>query len=395
MTDDGRTTRTPDDPAWFRHVLGQFPTGVCVVTAAGEGGQPIAMVVGSFTSVSLDPPLVAFLPAKSSSTWRKLSGSRHYCVNVLSSDQEDLCRKIANKAPNPFAALEISIGENGAPRLPDTLAAIECDLESIVDAGDHEIVLCRVSALQLGPGAAPLIFFRGGYGRFAAKSIVAADPIGAIGSQIRIAQRLRPVLERGAVELGVSCLLTTRMDTEVVVLAEAEAEHSAGQPAVLTGQRLPYMPPTGSVFAAWADQAEQAAWLARMPDRERRMEMAGNLERVRMLGASLGLTSAPQRAFISDLKAASAHRAGPQRFEGRVAQLVYDPDERLEDFWQQVRQISVPVPPPGSLMPIALTIYGWAPPAGPSDILQLVEAARGLARQLGHRLEDRDQPEEK
>lgn len=391
MADDARTTGAPNDPAWFRHVLGQFPTGVCAVTAAGEG-EPIAMVVGSFTSVSLDPPLVAFLPAKTSSTWRRLRGSRHYCVNVLSSDQEELCRRIANKAPDPFAGLEISIGENGAPRLPGTLAAIECDLERIVDAGDHEIVLCRVSALQLGPGGAPLIFFRGGYGRFAAKSIVAADPIGAIGSQVRIAQHLRPVLEHGAVELGMSCLLTTRMDTEVVVLAEAEAEHSGGQPAVLIGQRLPYMPPTGSVFAAWADKAEQAAWLARMPDPERRPEMAGNLERVRALGASLGLISAPQRAFISDLRAASTQRSGPQRFESRVAQLVYDPDDRLENFWQLVRQISVPVPPLGGAMPIALTVYGWAPPAGASDILRLVEAARGLARQLAHRLEDQTPP---
>lgn len=387
MADDGMTSGAPDDPAWFRQVLGQFPTGVCAVTAAGEDGAPIAMVVGSFTSVSLDPPLVAFLPAKSSSTWQRLRGCRHYCVNVLSADQEALCRRIATKAPEPFAALDMSAGRNGAPRLPDTLAAIECEFERVVDAGDHDIVICRVTTLELGPGGAPLIFFRGGYGRFATKSIVAADPVGAIGSQIRIAQRLRPVLESGAVELEVSCLLTTRMDNEIVVLAEAEAGHSAGQSAALTGQRLPYMPPTGSVFAAWADDGERAEWLARMPDPERRLEMAGNLERVRALGASLGLASAPQRAFISDLaEAASSPQAGPLRFEGRVAQLVYDPDEELESFWQQIRQISVPVAPQDWPTPLALTIHGWAPPAGPAGIRRLIEAARGLAARLGERL---------
>lgn len=267
MPENSNSGGAPNDPAWFRRVLGQFPTGVCAVTAAGQDEAPIAMVVGSFTSVSLNPPLVAFLPAKSSSTWEKLRGCRRYCVNVLSSDQEALCRKIATKAPDPFAGIGISTGKNGAPRLPGTLAAIECDLESIVDAGDHDIVICRVSSLELGPGGAPLIFFRGGYGRFTTKSIVAADPVGAIGAQVRIAQRLRPILERGAVELDVSCLLTTRVDTEVVVLAEAEAEHAEGG---------------GAGGVCWPAASLHAA------DRQRVRRMGGRRRAGRMAGPHAG-----------------------------------------------------------------------------------------------------------
>ncbi|MFM6931786.1 MAG: flavin reductase family protein, partial [Novosphingobium sp.] len=78
---------TAIDPAVFRRVLGNYPTGVTVVTAMGEDGQPIGMVVGTFTSVSLDPPLVGFLPDKRSSSWPQIEKAGHFCVNVLARDQ--------------------------------------------------------------------------------------------------------------------------------------------------------------------------------------------------------------------------------------------------------------------------------------------------------------------
>ena len=78
----------PDDPAWFRHVLGHYPTGVTVATAMTSGNAPVGMVIGSFTSVSLDPPLVAFLPGRSSTTWPQIMASGAFCVNVLSAGQQ-------------------------------------------------------------------------------------------------------------------------------------------------------------------------------------------------------------------------------------------------------------------------------------------------------------------
>ncbi len=379
----GETKALAIEPAWYRRVLGQYPTGVCVVTAAGPAGSPIAMVVGSFTSVSLDPPLVAFLPARSSATWKELSACRRLCINVLSSSQEKLCRQIAGKDPQWLAGQILADGANGAPRLAGSLAAIECDIEQIVAAGDHDIVLCRVTALELGAGETALIFFRGGYGRFATRSIVAADPVGVMGAQIALAQRMRPLLERGASDIGASCLLTSRIDTEIVVLAEAEAAHAKGRAAALVGQRLPYMPPTGNVFAAWADERELAEWLARMPDDARRPETLRKLLRVRERGASLGLASGQQRAFLGELaSAAAAPPAGPERFEKRVAELNYDPDRDLEEYWRDVRQISVPVGPTDARMPVALTIHSWPTTNGPDHVERLIRSARNLAAEL-------------
>src|SRR5690606_35614893 len=84
------------DPSQFRRVLGQYPTGVCVITALQPDGQPTGMVIGSFTSVSLDPPLVAFYPDQKAGAWARLQDSARFCVNILSADQEGICRKLAS-----------------------------------------------------------------------------------------------------------------------------------------------------------------------------------------------------------------------------------------------------------------------------------------------------------
>src|SRR5438046_9661034 len=90
------------DPLRYRQVLGQYPTGVCAITARRNGRDPVAMVVGSFVSVSLEPPLIAFFPDRASSSWAKLRDCEDFCVNVLSSEQEGLCRKLASKLPAKF-----------------------------------------------------------------------------------------------------------------------------------------------------------------------------------------------------------------------------------------------------------------------------------------------------
>lgn len=158
------------DPATYRKVLGQYPTGVCVVTAVGADGVPVAMVVGSFSSVSMDPPLVGFYPDKGSSSWAKLRECRHFCVNILSSQQEDVCRKLASKDPDKFVGTAHSLSGNGVPLLHDVVARIECETYSITDAGDHDLMLARVLGLEIVSEALPLLFFQGGYGAFAPAS---------------------------------------------------------------------------------------------------------------------------------------------------------------------------------------------------------------------------------
>jgi 3-hydroxy-9,10-secoandrosta-1,3,5(10)-triene-9,17-dione monooxygenase reductase component len=153
------------DSARFRQVLGHFPTGVTVVTAASPQG-PAGLAVGSFFSVSLEPPLVAFCAAKTSSSYPKIEAEGQFAVNILADDQEDVCRVFASKAEDKFAGIGYRPApRTGAPLLADVLAWIECGIDAVHEAGDHWIVVGRVLDLDVVHEGGPLIFFRGGYGR--------------------------------------------------------------------------------------------------------------------------------------------------------------------------------------------------------------------------------------
>jgi 3-hydroxy-9,10-secoandrosta-1,3,5(10)-triene-9,17-dione monooxygenase reductase component len=146
----------------FRNVLGHFPTGVTVVTGrAGE--RPVGMAIGSFFSLSLDPSLVGFCAAKTSSSWSEIKRSGRFCANVLAHDQQELCRIFAVSGGDKFREVGWEPGASGAPRLDGVLAWVECTIEAVHDGGDHEICIGRVDALGIERNCAPLIFFRGGH----------------------------------------------------------------------------------------------------------------------------------------------------------------------------------------------------------------------------------------
>jgi flavin reductase (DIM6/NTAB) family NADH-FMN oxidoreductase RutF len=155
----------PFDAAKFRQVLGHFPTGVTVVTAAPDTG-PVGMAVGSFCSVSLDPPLVGFFPARTSSSFPGIEAAGSFCVNILAADQEDVCRRFASKDDDKFVGLGWKPASSGSPLLDGVLAWIDCDIDSVTAAGDHVCVLGAVRYLEVVHDGSPLVFFRGGYGRF-------------------------------------------------------------------------------------------------------------------------------------------------------------------------------------------------------------------------------------
>ncbi len=151
------------DSREFRRILGHYPTGVCVVTAL-SGAVPVGMVVGSFTSVSLDPALVAFLPDRKSNTWPKIHAAGHFCVNVLAESQLDVCEALASKADNKFDAIPYRLSGSGLPLIKDVVAWIDCQLYAVHEAGDHYIAIGRVLAFDVERPDPPLIFLRGGYG---------------------------------------------------------------------------------------------------------------------------------------------------------------------------------------------------------------------------------------
>ena len=150
------------DSARFRQVLGHFPTGVCIVSAVHDD-QPVGMAIGSFFSVSLDPPLVGFCAGKSSSTWAKLRDVGQFCVSILGDDQEEISRRFASKEADKFAGLAWDSSPLGSPRLGGALGWIDCRTEALHDGGDHDIVIGAVHDLAVSAEGHPLIFFRGGY----------------------------------------------------------------------------------------------------------------------------------------------------------------------------------------------------------------------------------------
>ncbi|MFF5499858.1 flavin reductase family protein [Streptomyces aquilus] len=146
-----------------RDVLGHFATGVCVVTAAGPEG-PVGFTCQSFVSLSLDPPLISFAPARTARTWPLIRASAAaFCVNVLAEGQEHVGSAFARSGGDRFEGVRWSPGPGGAPLLAGACAWITCELVQEYDGGDHTIVIGRVTALDVEPSRAPLIFHRGRY----------------------------------------------------------------------------------------------------------------------------------------------------------------------------------------------------------------------------------------
>ncbi|MEJ7832693.1 MAG: flavin reductase family protein [Nocardioides sp.] len=166
------TTVPADDPEAvaaarrFRDVLGSFASGVTVVTSM-SAGAPVGMTCQSFSSVSLDPPLVLFVPAKTSRAWPLMQRSGKFCVNFLSADQAEVSNTMASRGSDKFAGVGWSASEaTGSPLLDGALGYVDCSIHAVHEAGDHYVVIGRVLDLALdraGPEADPLLFFRGQY----------------------------------------------------------------------------------------------------------------------------------------------------------------------------------------------------------------------------------------
>jgi 3-hydroxy-9,10-secoandrosta-1,3,5(10)-triene-9,17-dione monooxygenase reductase component len=146
----------------FRDALGRFATGVAFVTAA-PGGQPEGLIVSSFTSVSLEPPLVSFCPSRTSLTWSRMRRAGRLGINVLASRHEEFVLRAAPARADRFGGLDWERGSSGVPLLTDALASLECEIVAEHPAGDHWIVVARVSDLHVAPIEDPLVFFAGGF----------------------------------------------------------------------------------------------------------------------------------------------------------------------------------------------------------------------------------------
>lgn len=162
MVKEAAALDAPIDPVALRRAFGTFVTGVTVITTLEADGTPRGMTANSFTSVSLDPPLLLVCVAKSASSYAAFIAADCFAVNILHEGQVDVSATFASKAPDKFLSVNHDRAHTGAPVLTDSLTWFDCSLHNAVDAGDHVILIGRVRAFGTSP-TAPLGFCRGRY----------------------------------------------------------------------------------------------------------------------------------------------------------------------------------------------------------------------------------------
>jgi flavin reductase (DIM6/NTAB) family NADH-FMN oxidoreductase RutF len=158
--DAGESTAAPFSGGAFRRALGRFATGVTLVTAA-DGDGPLGLLVNAFTSVSLEPPLIAICPSRHSFTWSRIRRCGRFGVNVLAAEHADYVGHAAHPEADRFAGIDYELSQSGVPRIRSAIAFLECVPVSEQHAGDHWIVVARVQALVADRSRMPLVFSDG------------------------------------------------------------------------------------------------------------------------------------------------------------------------------------------------------------------------------------------
>jgi len=374
----------------FRSVLGHFPTGVAAITAVGADGAPVGMAVGSFTSVSLDPPLVAFLPDRGSTTFPRIRQAGSFCVNVLAGDQESVCRSFAAKGSDKYAGISWRPAGSGAPMIDGAVAWIDCDIDTIHDAGDHFIVVGRVRELQAETDRRPLLFFQGGYGRFSSPSRSApAEP--DLLEQLRLLDAARPEMERVATDLDMECLAHARIRDAIVILGSA-GKPRRGLPSERIGQRTPFVAPLGTLFVRIDDELEVQRWVSPegIPPRTdaEAEQFRAQAARAQRRGWSLVLDTPGQVALEATVGGGSADPDLPEALRILTDQLNIEGYEAevIPGHEYAVRHLIVPVRAAGGEVVLNLSLYGLPRRCSAEDIetwrARLSAAAESVARAL-------------
>jgi len=374
------------DSQYFRQVLGNLPTGVVAITAIDASGSPAGMAVGSFTSVSLEPALVAFLPDRSSTTWPRIQQSGQFCANVLGSEQEAVCRVLATRGADKFRDLDWQPAPSGAPIISGVVAWIDCDIETVHDAGDHYIVIGRVRQLGTIDDSLPLIFYRGGYGRFAPPPSLSAWGDDLL-RPMRIADIARRHMELAAERLDAEVFGTVVVEDNLVLIAAAGAIRSR-KLITRVGGRIPFVPPVGTVFAAHDTSAGERAWLLRSENREPGYlaRLTATLREVRASGYSVDFGHRWHAEMETLIASAGAH--GESRAEMIKSITALPADFESPQFTvpasETVGTVNVPVTghDGGVAMTISLLITRLSRPALGVVVRQLQETASAVAGDL-------------
>lgn len=250
------------DPQVFREVMGHYPTGVAVVTGRTEEGEILALVVGTFSSVSLDPPLVSFMPMKTSRTFQKLRTCSSLCISILGGEQQAEMLAVAQRWENKLDGIDWFPSPSGDPILRNSIAWVDTTISEVVEAGDHWIVLCAVKDLQITNSVPPLLFFQGGYGSFAgleSGSRMSHEIIPAIHAAHNANVELRNLADSIGCEVSVFAAVSDDELATVFSALSADATQDGG-----LASRFPLVPPIGDSYLFDKSPELQERWINKL-----------------------------------------------------------------------------------------------------------------------------------
>lgn len=309
----------------WRAVLAEYPTGVALVTANLADGEPAGMIVGSFTAISQDPPLIGYFGDDSSSTFRSIEVAGRFAVSVLSDTDDALLRSFIRKDEGRFEQSGLTRTANGLLRVEDAVAWFEARTESVQRIGDHQLVVGHVDEFGVGsPDAgSPLLYRRGGFGAFA----IPADALDArlVGERVATAQIAAEVLLPLVDRVGGDIAITASVGESVVVVglvsrAPAERARSNLQPTSgpmrAIGIWLPFAAPVEPLFAAWAPERTRSFWI------ERARHLVGSVDR---RGVEAQLAAIRERGYSVSVDA---------ELTSRFFNVIADPKAQRESYAQ-------------------------------------------------------------
>jgi flavin reductase (DIM6/NTAB) family NADH-FMN oxidoreductase RutF len=299
------------DQQVFREVSGHYPTGVAVVTGRDALGNVLALVVGTFSSVSLDPPLVSFMPMKTSRTFDRMRYCTSLCINIIGGRQEREVVTIAQRWENKLEGIDWFASPSGDPVLSDSIAWIDTRVCQVVEAGDHWIVLCAVNDLAVTNPVAPLIFFQGGYGSFVCTSLMARMDHEILPA-IQAAHGARAHVEALATRIGCAVSVFTAVGSDEMA-AVLQATGAAVDGDSILAQRIPMVPPIGDTYLFDLPTEEQERWIAKLRngDDEEKLVHRDRLAFVRANGYLVSFLPAEgQAAYTSMRQATKTYETG-------------------------------------------------------------------------------------
>ena len=323
------------DQDLYRDVMAHYPTGVALVSGMCDGA-PVGMVVGTFSSVSLDPPLVSFMPQKTSRSWARLAEAPELCISVLAHDQLDVCRVVTGSDPDRFDKVAWSLSPGRAPALRDAVAHVHCSRVAQFEAGDHWIVLCSIAGLEVTRPVTPLLFFQGGYGGFTPR-LMSARGDADLFAALRLADVARAHVEELAARLECQTAALVAVDEDTLTVG-VSAHGGTTRMTERLGQRIPLIPPIGMAYVAGAAEHVVDRWLAKVPDPAEVPSYRRRLDDVLSLGAEITLAG-PDADEVERLRDAmadlAAGRLTPARERAMTADLGHAPffpqELRLDD----------------------------------------------------------------